>query len=122
MTLWWLMTTSVAVTTSAPAPSVDATAIVDRVDRLLRGDSSEGEMSLSVVTRRWTRTLTMMVWSEGTEKALILPKIDRTIRVHEMRVTVEPLSPSSSRLTTSIVYELPPGILADRWSHAGKIL
>jgi hypothetical protein len=39
-----------------------------------------------------------------------------------MRVTVEPLSPSSSRLTTSIVYELPPGILADRWSHAGKIL
>ena len=59
---------------------------------------------MSVVTRRWTRTLTMTVWSEGTEKALIkvtapakeagtatlkagsdiwnyLPKIDRTIRV-----------------------------------------
>jgi outer membrane lipoprotein-sorting protein len=83
---------------------VDATAIVDRVDRLLRGDSSEGEMSMAVVTRRWTRTLSIMVWSEGTEKALIkvtappkeagtttlkagneiwnyLPKIDRTIRV-----------------------------------------
>jgi outer membrane lipoprotein-sorting protein len=71
---------------------------------LLRGDSSEGEMTMAVVTRRWTRTLTMKVWSEGTEKALIkvtapakesgtatlkagddiwnyLPKIDRTIRV-----------------------------------------
>jgi outer membrane lipoprotein-sorting protein len=91
-------------TAAGPAPSVDATAIVDRVDRLLRGDSSEGEMSMSVVTRRWTRTLTMMVWSQGTENALIkvtappreagtatlkagneiwnyLPKIDRTIRV-----------------------------------------
>jgi hypothetical protein len=59
---------------------------------------------MSVVTRRWTRTLGMRVWSEGTEKALIkvtappkeagtatlksgsdiwnyLPKIDRTIRI-----------------------------------------
>ncbi len=86
------------------APPVDARAIIDRVDRLLRGDSSEGEMTMSVVTRRWTRTLTMVVWSEGTEKALIkviappkeagtvtlktgndmwnyLPKIDRTVRV-----------------------------------------
>jgi outer membrane lipoprotein-sorting protein len=89
---------------AAPAPAVDARDIVDRVDRLLRGDSSEGEMTMAVVTRRWTRTLTMTVWSEGTEKALIkvtappkeagtatlktgneiwnyLPKIDRTIRV-----------------------------------------
>ncbi len=89
---------------AAAAPDVDARAIVDRVDQLLRGDSSEGEVTMSVVTRRWTRTLTMMVWSEGTEKALIkvtapakeagtvtlktgndiwnyLPKIDRTIRV-----------------------------------------
>jgi outer membrane lipoprotein-sorting protein len=86
------------------APAADARAIVDRVDRLLRGESSEGEMTMSVVTRRWTRTLAMMVWSEGTEKALIkvtapakeagtatlktgddmwnyLPKIDRTVRV-----------------------------------------
>lgn len=104
VTLWWLMVASVAVITAVQAPSPDAAAIVDRVDRLLRGDSSEGEMSMSVVTRRWRRTLTMMVWSEGTEKALIkvtappkeagtatlkagneiwnyLPKIDRTIRV-----------------------------------------
>jgi outer membrane lipoprotein-sorting protein len=90
--------------TGAAAPSVDASAIVDRVDRLLRGDSSEGQVTMSVITRRWRRTLTMTVWSEGTEKALIkvtappkeagtvtlktggdiwnyLPKIDRTIRV-----------------------------------------
>jgi outer membrane lipoprotein-sorting protein len=99
-----LILAGVAVATAAPAPAVDATAIVDRVDRLLRGDSSEGELTMAVVTRRWTRTLTMTVWSEGTDKALIkvtappkeagtatlkagseiwnyLPKIDRTIRV-----------------------------------------
>jgi hypothetical protein len=95
-------------TSAAAAPSdgagLDAVAIVDRVDRLLRGESSEGEVTMSVVTRRWTRTLAMKVWSEGTDRALIkvtappkeagtatlkagrdiwnyLPKIDRTIRV-----------------------------------------
>jgi outer membrane lipoprotein-sorting protein len=89
----------------APASAApDASTIVDRVDRLLRGESSEGELTMSVVTRRWTRTLALRVWSQGTDNALIkvtapakeagtatlksgediwnyLPKIDRTIRV-----------------------------------------
>jgi hypothetical protein len=55
MVLCCLMAAGVAPATAAQAPSVDAAAIVDRVDRLLRGDSSEGEMSISVVTRRWGR-------------------------------------------------------------------
>jgi hypothetical protein len=102
--VWALTVPGVALAAAAPEPPVDAAAIVDRVDRLLRGDSSEGELSMAVVTRRWTRTVTMKVWSEGTDKALIkvtgppkeagtatlkarneiwnyLPKIDRTIRV-----------------------------------------
>ncbi len=87
-----------------PATAVDAREIVDRVDRLLRGDSSEGEVTMAVVTEHWSRTLTMNIWSEGTDRALIkvvappreagtatlrsggeiwnyLPKIDRVIRV-----------------------------------------
>ena len=88
----------------APLAATDAKAIIDRVDRLLRGDSSDGEMTMTVVTQRWKRSLTLRVWSQGTEKALIrvvapakeagtatlkagddiwnyLPKIDRTIRI-----------------------------------------
>ncbi len=88
----------------ARAETANAKEIVDRVDRLLRGESSAGELTMSVVTRNWTRTLSLRVLSEGTEKALIkvtapakeagtatlkagddiwnyLPKIDRTIRV-----------------------------------------
>ncbi len=86
------------------APGVDAKEIMDRVDRLLRGDSSHGTVEMTVVNRRWSRSLALEIWSEGTEKALIrilrpkkeegtatlkvgsnmwnyLPKIDRTIRV-----------------------------------------
>jgi len=83
---------------------VDARAIVDRVDRLLRGDSSVGKMRMTVATRRWRREMALALWSEGTEKALVkvleprkeagtatlkvgtdiwnyLPRIDRTIRI-----------------------------------------
>jgi outer membrane lipoprotein-sorting protein len=78
--------------------------IMDRVDRLLRGDSSHGVASMEVVTEHWERTVTMELWSLGTEYSLIrvrtpakeagtatlmadddiwnyLPKVDRTIKV-----------------------------------------
>lgn len=80
------------------------TEIVDQVDRMLRGNSSRGTIQMRVKTRRWERDMTLEIWSEGTEKALVrvlkpkkeegvatlkvnsdmwnyLPKIDRTIRV-----------------------------------------
>jgi len=83
---------------------ISAKDIIDRVDRLLRGDSSHGIATMSIVTKRWKRAKTLEMWSEGTDKFLIrilkpkkeegvatlkvgsdiwnyLPKIDRTIRV-----------------------------------------
>lgn len=93
---------------SAPCLSqiedIDPRAIIDRADRILRGDSSHGQVEMTVITKRWKRTLELEIWSEGTDKALIqilqpkkeagtvtlkvkndiwnyLPKIDRTIRV-----------------------------------------
>jgi outer membrane lipoprotein-sorting protein len=73
-------------------------------DDLTRGKSSKGKISMNVKTARWDRSMTMEVWSEGTEKSLIkilspakekgtatlkvddniwnyLPKVDRTIKV-----------------------------------------
>jgi outer membrane lipoprotein-sorting protein len=88
-----------------PAVQADrARDIVDRVDRMLRGDSSMGTVEMSVVTQRWKRDMTLNIISEGTDKVLVkvleprreegtatlkvgsdiwnyLPKIDRTIRV-----------------------------------------
>jgi len=45
--------------------------IIDRVDRLMRGDSSHGVAEMEISTKRWTRSKTIEIWSEGTEKALI---------------------------------------------------
>ncbi len=78
--------------------------IVDRVDRMLRGNSSRGDFVMEIATAHWTRSLEMRVWSLGTAYALVrvvapakeagtatlkvndevwnyLPRVDRTIKV-----------------------------------------
>jgi hypothetical protein len=92
---------------AAPAPLLGqetAAEIMDRVDRLMRGESSRGVATMEVVTENWDRSFTMEVWSLGTDYALIrvtapskeagtgtlkadkdiwnyLPKVDRSIKV-----------------------------------------
>jgi hypothetical protein len=81
-----------------------AAEIIDRVDRILRGESSHGTATMEVVTENWERSMTMEIWSLGTEYSLIriaapkseegtatlkagddiwnyLPRVDRTIKI-----------------------------------------
>ncbi len=92
-----------AFSSAGPPTQQSAREIIDRVDRILRGDSSHGVATMQVVTEHWERSLTMEVWSLGTEYALIriiapkkeegtatlkageeiwnyLPRVDRTIK------------------------------------------
>ena len=78
--------------------------IIDQVDRLMRGESSRGQMEMEIHTEHWSRTLAMEIWSLGTEYSLVrvtepareagtatlkadqevwnyLPRVDRTIKV-----------------------------------------
>lgn len=90
---------------SAPAQeTVDARDIIDRVDRILRGESSRGVATMEVVTEHWERQVTMELWSLGTDYSLVrvrapqkeagtatlmadgniwnyLPKVERTIKL-----------------------------------------
>ena len=86
------------------AGQTDPLEIIDRVDRLMRGDSSRGVATMEVVTEHWEREMTMELWSLGTEYSLVrlraprreagtatlmaeddiwnyLPKVDRTIKI-----------------------------------------
>ncbi len=88
----------------AAAQTINPDSVVDRVDRLLRGASSRGTVSMQIVTRQWSRSLDMDIWSLGHDYALIrvtapakeagtatlkvkndvwnyLPRVDRTIRI-----------------------------------------
>ncbi|MBI3303291.1 MAG: outer membrane lipoprotein-sorting protein [Deltaproteobacteria bacterium] len=89
---------------SAAVEDQRAREIVDQVDRLLRGTSSIGTVTMQISTANWQRTLAMQIWSLGTENALIrvtkpekeagtatlkvanniwhyLPKVNRTIKI-----------------------------------------
>ena len=96
---------ALALLAAAPtARAQTAREIVDRVDRMLRGNSSRGDMVMEIATEHWTRSLEMRVWSLGTTYALVrvvapakeagaatlkvdqevwnyLPRVDRTIKV-----------------------------------------
>ena len=93
-----------ALAQGAAAPRLAPREIVDRVDRLLRGESSKGDLTMEITTRQWKRTLDLRVWSLGTDYALVrvlapqkeagtatlkvktdvwnyLPRVDRTIKI-----------------------------------------
>jgi len=100
------MPAAVALGLLVPAAGSAQTAyeIIDRVDQLMRGESSHGRIEMQIRTENWERSLTMEAWSLGTEYSLIrvespareagtatlkaeddiwnyLPRVDRTIKI-----------------------------------------
>lgn len=98
---------AIAVCLGGQAPAYaqeSARDIIERVDRVMRGDSSHGLATMEVVTEHWERQVTLELWSLGTDYSLIrvsapakeagtatlmadhdiwnyLPKVDRAIKV-----------------------------------------
>jgi outer membrane lipoprotein-sorting protein len=91
-----------SIPTLAGEPTVKE--ILDRIDKMWRGESSSGEMTMEIVTANWQRSLTMDIWSLGKEYSLVkitaplkekgvatlkvgkniwnyLPKINRVIKI-----------------------------------------
>lgn len=101
---WTLALVGLLLPHPALAQSPTAREIIDRVDRLLRGESSRARVEMQITTEHWSRTLEMRVWSLGVDYSLVrltappreagtatlkarqevwnyLPRVDRTIKV-----------------------------------------
>lgn len=97
--LWTLLGSS-----PSHAQELSPQEIIERVDRVTRGDSSHGVATMEVVTEHWDRRVTMELVSLGTDYSLVrilspareagtatlmadddiwnyLPKVDRTIKI-----------------------------------------
>ena len=95
---------AVLLTLTSPLQAQTAREIIDRVDRLMRGESSQRRVSMGIKTEHFTRSLERVVWSLGTAYSLVrvekpareagtatlkadqevwsyLPRVDRTIKV-----------------------------------------
>jgi hypothetical protein len=49
----------------------DPAALIKRIDQLLHGRSSVGTLTMSIKTPKWARKLTLKIWAQGKDYALI---------------------------------------------------
>ena len=59
-------------TLSAYPQALSALEIIRKADEKTRGNSSQGDMTMSVIRADWSRSVTMKFWSKGNDLALIL--------------------------------------------------
>jgi outer membrane lipoprotein-sorting protein len=97
---------------AAEAPP-DASALMRKVDELWRGRSSHAQMSMTVKTERYERTMTLEAWSEGKEKSLVkilAPKKDRGIATLKVERNIWNYLPKINRVT-----KIPPSMMMGSW-------
>ena len=101
--IWLSMCPSLA-SSAATTSSLNLSEIIRKVERKYIGDSAEGNMTMQIVTRHYTRKMSMEYWSKGKDRFLIkiispakdsgistlkinkdiwnyLPKVDRVIKI-----------------------------------------
>jgi len=87
--------------------------VVDHLDDLYRSKSSHTIMTMTVVRRRGTRTLTLEGWSRGTDQALVVIRAPAREAGTATLRTDDGLwnyAPRADRLI-----RIPPGLLAESW-------
>ena len=91
----------------------DVQEIVDRVDKLYRSSSSEGQMEMTIESEDWTRTLKMDIWSEGMDKTFIhitYPKKDAGISTLRIGNEMWNYFPKINK-----VMKVPPSMMMSSW-------
>ncbi len=91
----------------------DVDAIMRHVDKLWRSDSAHAVMSMTVKTRRYTRTMEMESWSKGSERSLVViraPKKDSGIATLKVEDNIWNYLPKINRVT-----KVPASMMSGSW-------
>ncbi|MBW2061470.1 MAG: outer membrane lipoprotein-sorting protein [Deltaproteobacteria bacterium] len=87
--------------------------ILDRVDDLMRGDSSHGKMTMTITTAHWTRSLRIEAWSKGKDKSLmriLAPKKEKGTATLRSGNNIWNFLPKVKR-----IIKLPSSMMASSW-------
>lgn len=96
-----------------PAEELDVEAIVEKIDKLYRSESSRGTMEMTITSENWTRSLKMDVWSEGMDKTFIhvtYPKKDAGISTLRIKNEMWNFFPKINK-----VMKVPPSMMMSSW-------
>ena len=87
--------------------------IIDYVDHLLRGESSEGTVVMAIVTENWSRSLEMESWSLGKDYSLVRvrsPKSEEGTATLKIENQVWNYLPRADR-----TIKIPPSLMMGSW-------
>lgn len=102
-----------AIAPAASKAELSAKEILDKVDDLYRGDSARGRMTMTVVTKHWTRSLTVEFWAEGKDKSLyriLQPKKEQNTATLRVGNDIWNYLPKVNR-----VIKLPSSMMSASW-------
>lgn len=95
------------------ATAQDAREIVRKADEKARGNSSLAQMTITTIRPKWTRSMTLKVWTKGTDYALLLvqsPAKDQGVAYLKRKKEVWNWLPALER-----TIKLPPSMMSESW-------
>jgi outer membrane lipoprotein-sorting protein len=107
---FFLLTTAM---TPVQAQDLTAREIIKRSDEKMRGESSRGEMKMTIIRPTWTREMSMKMWSLGDDYSLILvtaPARDKGTAFLKRDKEIWNWQPTIDR-----VIKLPPSMMMQSW-------
>ena len=101
------------VSISAFSQNLTAKQIIVKADNLQRGESNKGEMRMSIIRPKWTRTITMKSWSKGREFSMtyiLSPAKEKGQVFMKRKNEMWNWVPTISRMI-----KLPPSMMSQGW-------
>jgi len=98
---------------SLPASAIEVDALIQHIDELWRGNTSRANMTMTVKTRRYQRTMTMEAWSRGSEYSLVVirqPIKDKGIATLKVKENIWNYLPKINRVT-----KVPSSMMSGSW-------
>lgn len=98
---------------AAPLQAMEVDELIHHIDDLWRGETSRAEMSMTVKTRRYERTMTMEAWSKGKDYSLVVirePVKDRGIATLKVEENIWNYLPKINRVT-----KVPASMMSGSW-------
>lgn len=96
-----------------PAQAMEVDELIHHIDRLWRGETSQANMSMTVKTRHYERTMTMEAWSKGKDYSLVVirePVKDRGISTLKVEENIWNYLPKINRVT-----KVPSSMMSGSW-------
>ncbi|MDH5600410.1 MAG: outer membrane lipoprotein-sorting protein [Gammaproteobacteria bacterium] len=109
----YIISLPLAATEQGRQPVTKVTELIQHIDKLWRGNTSRANMTMTVKTRRYQRTMTMEAWSRGSEYSLVVirqPIKDKGIATLKVKDNIWNYLPKINRVT-----KVPSSMMSGSW-------